>query len=154
MGVQLQTMVAEVSQVQTVPVHRFVAPVLHVVEHRRVVYASARSPFRTHESVVAVVEVVGERNVEEELLLLERVARLHTRLNLLVVGEVVLPLHVEHIRQTATVAVREVQRIQNRTDAERSALVLADVAADASQQRLTHVAQQSAVVFVGLRAVG
>ena len=117
-------------------------------------YASARSPFRTHESVVAVVEVVGERNVEEELLLLERVARLHTRLNLLVVGEVVLPLHVEHIRQTATVAVGEVERIQNRTDAERSALVLADVAADAPQQRLTHVAQQSAVVFVVLRSVG
>ena len=147
----LQAVVAEVGQVQTVPVHGVVVLVLDGVEHRRVAYAPAACPLRLHVSVVAVAEVVCDRNVEVELLLLEGITSLYACLHLLVGSEVVLRLHVEQVRQTASVAVAELQRVQYRTDVECSALVPTYVAPDASHQCLADVRKQLSVEYAPMR---
>ena len=66
------------------------------------------------------VEIEGEGKVEEELLLLERIASLEAQLQRLMVVKIVRSTYVELVCEASARAVAEVERIEDRRHTHRS----------------------------------
>ena len=72
----LETVVAEISKVEFVPIDTVSALILYGIHHFRTCHLSSARPFRTQISVMSTVEIEGEWKVEIKLFLLEGIARL------------------------------------------------------------------------------